>query len=212
MCQALAATRPISACPASTTLPATNPGQDEPACICPTAAERRGNTCKISMMFSKGQNLALTVLCVPFSLGIGRARAPHLYHTSSVVTVDLHKSIPAQIRQLNCKLVADLCGHRLLQNDFINTFCEVRFRGAQLGQSTRWRTSSSSSASACDAGSTVASTPASAASSLSSRTRWNAPCKQKERRRPEGHSALGGFAAGIRGGRRRLCQARASSL
>ena len=60
------------------------------------------------------------------------ALVPLSYLTESVHKVALHKSIPAK-KSVNLFFIsviindkfADLCGNRLLQNDFMNTFCEV---------------------------------------------------------------------------------------
>ena len=57
--------------------------------------------------------------------------AVHFDRTPSVYTVVLHKPIPAQICQHILyhyqykKRLTDWCGIRLLQNDFINTLCEI---------------------------------------------------------------------------------------
>ena len=64
----------------------------------------------------------------------GGGRLPPLaYFTESVYAVVLQKSPPPQISQLilytitNMKnKLTDLCGNRLLHNDFINTFCDIK--------------------------------------------------------------------------------------
>ena len=64
------------------------------------------------------------------------------YLTESVDKVGMQKSTPPQIRQLilyhtNMKSkLADLCRNRLLQNNFLNTFCEMNWTG--LVHVVRW--------------------------------------------------------------------------
>ena len=57
--------------------------------------------------------------------------------------IDLQQSIPAQIRQLILTLVVmtntltDLCGDWILQNNFVNTVCEIRHLTAPVHWSAR---------------------------------------------------------------------------
>ena len=89
------------------------------------------------MALSTPATLAFHSAPVPF------AASDRFSHTESAYTVVVQKSIPTQICQLILFRVmmmdklTDSCGNSLLQNDFINTLCEVRLRDPPSGDGAR---------------------------------------------------------------------------